>query len=82
MDMKQLKTLIKVLRENGVTSYKTSEIELQLLPEPEKKSTEVYEQTQVNSDNPYASFPDGQLTPSQLMYYSAGGDPDFDPENN
>jgi hypothetical protein len=83
MDTKSLKALLKVLRENGVSSYKTSDIELQLIPEALLPKTErIQEQTEIHSDNPYADFPSGELSQSQLMYYSAGGDPSEDPENN
>ena len=85
MDPKVLKTLLKVLRDNGVTFYKTSELELHVSPEailPEStRSRRQAEEAQesVETDNPYANFPDGILTEEQLMYYSAGGLPEQDP---
>lgn len=83
MDLKQLKSLLKVLKDNGVTNYKTSEIELQLLPEIKKEdSSSNQAQTEINSDNPYSNFPDGELSQEQLMFYSAGGLPENDPEND
>lgn len=36
MTLEETKELVKTLRELGVTHYKTSEIELNLLPEPPK----------------------------------------------
>ena len=37
------------------------------------------EEDRPTSDNPWADFPDGELTPEQLMFYSAGGKPEEDP---
>ena len=85
MDSKALKSLLKTLRDNGVSHYSTPELSLTLVPEAlltKKPSSIQAEQNEVVSDNPFASFPDGMLTPEQLMFYSAGGDPSEDPENN
>jgi hypothetical protein len=84
MDTKQLKALLKVLRDNGVSNYKTADIELSLVPEALLPQGEARPQQQVEipSENPYANFPSGELSPDQLMYYSAGGSPDEDPEND
>jgi hypothetical protein len=82
MDLKHLKALLKVLRENGVTDYTSPDLSLKVshdyLISKDKAQTL---QTEVPSDNPYANFPDGELTPEQLMFYSAGGKPEDDPQN-
>jgi hypothetical protein len=85
MDLKELKALLKLLRQNGVLTYKSTTLELNLAPEshllPVEKVVEVQE-VEVDPDDPYRHFPVGELTAEQLMYYSAGGDPASDPENN
>lgn len=81
MDQKQLKSLLKVLRDNGVSTYKTPELELVLVPEALLASSPARQQAQqeVVSDNPYVNFPDGELTPEELAYYSSGGLPENSP---
>lgn len=82
MDLKQLKSLLKVLRENGVTEYTSSELTLKVSHEYLiSKDRPATLQTEIPTENPYANFPDGELTPEQLMFYSAGGKPEEDPEN-
>jgi hypothetical protein len=85
MDLKQLKALLKIMRNEGVLSLKTSEVDIQLsseaiLPTKAQHHT-VQDSNEVSSDNPYNNFPDGVLTDTQLAFYSAGGDPSEDPEN-
>lgn len=81
MDNKQLRNLLKVLRQNGVTSYKTQELELTLAPESllisegkqlpsSSHSKEVVEDVA----DPYKDFPTGILSPEELMFWSSGGD--------
>lgn len=75
MDNKQLKSLLKILRDNGVLNFKTSDIELQLSPLailPEEKA-------KPQEEPDLAGFPDGILSPEQLMFYSSGGNPEDDP---
>jgi hypothetical protein len=82
MEIKDLKALLKLLRASGVLTYKTPELELTLSAEhlPQEQTTSG-PQEEIPTENPYASFPSGILSPSQLAFYSAGGDPDADPEN-
>jgi hypothetical protein len=75
MDTKELKNLLKIMRSNGVLSYKTPELELHLAPEFLIVPEEV---RQAQED---AGFPQDTLTNEQLMFYSSGGDPQDDPEN-
>lgn len=78
-DIKHLQALLKLCRKQGVTEIKMNGIELKLgdLPVENKSTGQV--QDEIESDNPYANFPDGILTPEQLMYYSSGGLPENDP---
>lgn len=83
MDLKQLKALLKVLRENGVTDYTTPDVTLKVSHEyliSKEKSVTLHTEDS-ESDNPYANFPQGELSPEQLMFYSSGGVPENDPEN-
>lgn len=71
------------MRDNGVQHLKSADLELTLAHEallPTK--TPISTHNEVPSENPYAAFPDGELSPEQLMFYSSGGDPKDDPENN
>jgi len=77
MNNKDLKSLLKIMRLNGVLVYKTQELELQLSPlsllvDEKPTSTTIVQDT---TDNPYANFPTGMLSDQELMFYSAGGDP-------
>lgn len=81
MDTKQLKVLLKTLRDNGVLRFKTADIELELSPEglfPEKR----VEAQNEAPESPLEGFPEGILTQEQLMFYSAGGLPENDPTIN
>ena len=81
MDIKTLRAIVKLMRNEGVLSLKTQDVELQLSPEailPARASSN-QAQEEVSTDNPYANFPVGVLTPDQLAFYSAGGNPDEDP---
>lgn len=74
MEIKDLKVLLRTLRQNGVLSYKTPEIELTL-------SSEFMIQKPGAPIEQEVDFPSGELTPEQLLFYSAGGSPADDPEN-
>ena len=84
MDQKQLKALIKVLRENGIVEYTSPECSFKFVYEAMKLSKPEFKQNQdsIPTENPYSDFPDGELSPSQLAFYSAGGDPSDDPEGD
>lgn len=78
--LKDLEKLLKLLRKQGVTDFRHGEIELKMGDLPIERKTYA-EQDQTDPENHYANFPEGMLTPEQLLFYSAGGDPDEDPEN-
>lgn len=78
-NLKDLEKLLKLLRKQGVEDFKMGDISLKLGDLPSETSRQVQEE--IPSDNPFVNFPDGMLTPEQLVFYSAGGHPDDDPEN-
>jgi hypothetical protein len=79
-DLKDLRALLKLCRAQGITDFKMNGLEIKFGELP---------QTNENTDvdiHPaslpgYANFPQGELTPEQLMFYSAGGNPADDPAN-
>ena len=79
---KELRSLLKLLRENGVLTYKSADLQISFAPDSHllsgKKTKEVVQEE--NGDT-WSQFPTGTLTPEQLMFYSSGGDPSEDPEN-
>jgi hypothetical protein len=77
--LKDLEKLLRLCRKQGVQEIKLGSVELKLgdLPDHETRGSQV--QDLIPSDNPYANFPDGELTPEQLMFYSSGGKPEDDP---
>jgi hypothetical protein len=85
MDQKQLKSLLKTLRENGVVEYNTPELTLKLdtqfLINKDKPQSLPIASEEAPVDNTWSNFPAGELSPDQLAFYSAGGDPSEDPEN-
>ena len=76
--LKDLEKLLKLCHKQAVKEIKLGSVELKLgdLPQERRQSSEIEE---IPSDNPYANFPSGELTPEQLMFYSAGGLPENDP---
>lgn len=83
MDKKQrddLKALLKILRTEGVLEFKMTGLELKLSPDAMKVKVET-EGKDVGAppDGKWSSFPTGELSPEQLMYYSSGGAPENDP---
>ena len=79
---KDLKALLKILRESGVTSFKTQEIEIVMGDAPTQVDNYTGPNLMAADDaqlDPYANFPNEFLTPEQLAYYAHGGKPDTDP---
>lgn len=73
-----LKKLFKLCREQGITEFKMSGIEIKFGDLPREPGQ--YEEPGTIT-NPYANFPQGELSPEQLIFYSSGGKPDEDPLN-
>jgi hypothetical protein len=74
--LKDLEKLLKLCRRQGVTKINFDNVSLELGELPIEKDR--IDQTD-EDDSPYGNFPQGELTPEQLMFYSAGGDPSNDP---
>jgi hypothetical protein len=79
-DIKELKALLKLCRSQGVTEITLGAVSFKLGDLPEVQSVN-QSHAQEEVKDPLAGFPDGILTPEQLMYYSSGGLPSEDPEN-
>jgi hypothetical protein len=82
-DLKDLKALFKLCRAQGITEFKMGTIDIKFGELPRAPGSSVSEQDLSSEDpaNPYANFPQGELTPDQLVFYSAGGKPEEDPYN-
>lgn len=76
-NLKDLSNLLKLCRKQGVTEIKLGEIQFKLGDLPSDLSQSNYR----DSDplDPYAGFPQGELSPEQLAFYSSGGLPENDP---
>lgn len=77
-DLKDLKALFKLCRIQGVTEIKLNGVEIKFgdMPVPRGTEDQIIEQ-----QDRFSNFPQGELTPDQLIFYSAGGLPEDDPEN-
>lgn len=75
--LSELKKLLKLCREQGVQKIEFDNVKLELGDLPIEAQHSV---ASSEPETPYAGFPQGELTPEQLMFYSAGGHPDNDPE--
>lgn len=78
-DIKDLKALFKLCRAQGITEFKMNGIEIKFGDLP---TGPIQEEQVLNPANRFDNFPQGELTPEQLMFYSSGGDPKDDPELN
>lgn len=78
-DLSDLKKLLKLCREQGVTEIDLGTVRFKLGDMPTKEGRKQVNE-EIDPTNPYAGFPDGELTPEQLMFYSSGGLPENDPE--
>ncbi len=76
-NFKDLEKLLKLCRKQGVTEIDLHGVKLKLgdLPNDESRSASISDQ-----EDPLKNFPQGVLTDEQLMFYSAGGVPENDPE--
>ena len=80
-DLKDLKALFKLCRAQGITQFKMNGVEVSFGDLPVPQGTNQEQDLNQDPANPYANFPSGELTPEQLIFYSAGGRPDEDPAN-
>lgn len=74
-NLKDLEKLLRVLRKQGVYEFEHGTTKLKLGDLPVERAQEADAVPGVD----YTGFPQGELTPEQLMYYSTGGSPDDDP---
>lgn len=79
-DLKDLQKLLKLCRAQGVTEIDLGTLRLKFGDLPQGQTT-ASGGSEIVSDNPWANFPSGELSPEQLAYYSAGGLPENDPFN-
>lgn len=81
-DLKELEKLLKICRKQGVTDIEVAGVKIKLGDIPEKPRHINDPAIDTETDDPYANFPGGILSNSQLAFYSSGGVPDEDPENS
>lgn len=74
-NLKELEKLLKLCRKQGVLEIKFGTVEFKLGDLPQ----EVGAQSSIDESDPLKNFPQGELTPEQLMFYSSGGAPENDP---
>lgn len=72
--LRDLEKLLKLCRKQGVLEIKLGSVELKLGDLPTENGT-----TSTEAEAPYQGFPQGELTPEQLIFYSSGGLPENDP---
>lgn len=63
-DLKELQALLKLCRKQGITEIKLEGVEIKFGDLPKKTS---------DSDETEGDIPTDELTPEQLMFFSAGG---------
>lgn len=78
-NLKDLEKLFKLCRKQGVQELKLGTVEFKLGDMP-VAITAAQPGLESEPSNPLEGFPDGVLTPEQLMFYSSGGRPEDDPE--
>lgn len=76
--LSDLRKLLKLCREQGVDEIDVHGVKLKFGDMPTVMSKGMSD-AELESKDPYANFPQGELTPEQLMFYSAGGHPEEDP---
>lgn len=88
MNIKELEKLFKLCRKQGITEInldgvsdcgtKQEKVSFKLGDLPQAMS-QMPDITDTDPKDPFANFPQGDLTPEQLAFYSSGGSPDDDP---
>jgi len=77
-ELKDLRQLFKLCRQQGVTEIKVAGVEIKFGDMPIEQSNSSLIEAE-SPQNPYANFPDGELSTEQLTFYSSGGIPENDP---
>lgn len=80
-DLKDLQKLFKLCRAQGITDFKMSGLEIKFGELPHAQGSTSMEDSAEIPGNRFANFPQGELTPEQLLFYSSGGLPEDDPFN-
>ena len=82
-DVKDLAKVIDLCQKKGVKVFQMGELRLELGEPPVKQSAPRFQesvpQNETDPEDPWANFPNGVLSPEQLMFYSAGGKPGDEP---
>lgn len=78
-NLKDLKSLFKLCRAQGITDFEMGEFKIKFGDLPRDLSEQDLD---IDPDNRYSDFPQGELTQEQLAFYSAGGLPKDDPYLN
>jgi hypothetical protein len=79
---KELRPLLKLCREFGVTEANLGTVTLKFGDLPERPSDEstAYQQTSDDGpSDPFTNFPNEVMSPERLQYYAMGGTPEGDP---
>jgi len=74
-DLKDLEKFFKLCRKQGVVKADLSSLTFEFGDLPTTKTSGDESEPSQSLEN----FPDGELTPEQLIYYSSGGSPENDP---
>lgn len=77
-NLKDLRSVLKLCREYGVTDLTLGSVVLRLGDAPSKDMPVVMQEEDFN-EGPYANFPQGVLSPERQQYYAMGGTPEADP---
>lgn len=80
-DLKDLQKLFKLCRAQGVNSIKLGGVEISFGDLPMTQAQMQEQMSSQDPTNPYANFPQGELSPEQLAFYAVGGLPENDPDN-
>jgi hypothetical protein len=81
-DIKDLGKVIDLCQKKGVKVFQLGELRLELGDPPAKPQRTIEQSenhSEMNPDDPWAEFPNGVLSPEQLMFYSSGGKPGQEP---
>lgn len=80
-DLKDLQKLLKLCRTQGITEIKLQGVEIKFGDMPAEPASALMADNEEPTTKNYAGFPQGELTPEQLIFYSSGGLPEDDPNN-
>lgn len=73
-DLRDLEKLFKICRRQGIVEMDYQGIKFKLGDLPREQGSVSFIEDSGDKKNPYSDFPDRELTPEELMYYSSGGE--------